>query len=102
MHPQVAAVLGVLADVRADAGKLEAARALARRGLAIFDAAKLNNVGTVEALERLGKIERRIGHEDAAVADFGRARAIAVDLYGPDHAMVAELEQLMNRPRGRP
>jgi eukaryotic-like serine/threonine-protein kinase len=99
-HPQVAAVLGVLADVRADTGDLESARTLTRRGLAIFDAAKLNNLGTLEALERLGKIERRLGHEAAAVADFGRARAVAVHLYGPDHAMVAELEQLMNGPRG--
>lgn len=100
-HPQVAAALGVLADLRSDAGESDTARVLARRGLAIFDAAKLSNLGTLEALERVGRLERKLGNESAARSAYTRARSLAVKLYGPDHAEVTAVDRLLEGD-GRP
>ena len=90
-HPQIAAALARIAEIQVDAGDLDAARGFARRALAIFDRARLENTGTVEQLQQVGDIERRLGNERSARASFERAVALATKLYGPEHAMTVDL-----------
>lgn len=90
-HPQVAAVLGILAEIERDADETAEALALARRGLGIFEGAGLENLGTLEALERVGDIERAMGNEREAVALFERGSALASKLFGDDHDVTVRL-----------
>jgi tetratricopeptide (TPR) repeat protein len=95
-HPQIAAALARIAEVQVDAGDLDAARGFARRALAIFDRARLENTGTVEQLQQVGDIERRLGNERSARASFERAVALATKLYGPEHAMTVDLRERLS------
>jgi serine/threonine-protein kinase len=90
-HPQVARALGNLADRRAEAGDPADARRLALRALAIVEKAGLRNPDTMVQLHRLGELERRLGREDAANAYFRRALAVGEEVFGEDHASVAEI-----------
>jgi serine/threonine-protein kinase len=97
-HPHIAEALGMLADLRADAGDDAGALTLARRGLAMVDAMKLQNAETVALLERVGALERRLGNERGASASYERASAVATAVLGADHADVARLRALAAGP----
>ncbi len=92
-HPQVADALGVLADASALAGDSTEARELTLRSLAILDGAELKTPATVEQLERLGDLERRLGHENVALAHYERAAAIAEEVFGADHANAVQIRE---------
>jgi tetratricopeptide (TPR) repeat protein len=73
--PQVGLILHSLGELERREGRLDRARALLERSLAIYDKAKVD-WGYVDSLTSLGLVDESEGHIAAAVDHLGRAHEI--------------------------